>query len=98
MYRKWVQFDAANEDLGRRIMCEKSPSEIKRLGRSVRHFDYEVWKAVSYDVMVDGLRLEFSAPGTPRPLHPVTSRYLPLLTVTYRYYPYLPLLPVTYRY
>jgi hypothetical protein len=60
MFRKWQQFDAANADLGKRIMAEKSPTAIKKYGRQVQNFDQGVWSSASTDAMVDGLRLKFS--------------------------------------
>ena len=42
------------------ILSENRPDAIKKLGRRVRNFDSDVWKAHKYDIVVEGNLCKFS--------------------------------------
>lgn len=49
-----------DESAASRILAAESPREAKALGRAVRGFDEEVWKASRYRVVVDGNTAKFA--------------------------------------
>lgn len=59
MKKKQETFDPDNIALGIAIMESTNPMEIKKLGRRVKNYDDEVWKAVRYQIMRDALLLKF---------------------------------------
>ena len=44
----------------KKIMKEKNPSRIKRLGRKVVGFEIETWDFLKYDIVLSGNRLKFN--------------------------------------
>jgi ribA/ribD-fused uncharacterized protein len=54
MYQKALQF--GDDEVARRILAAKTPSQARQLGRQVRNYDDAVWTARRYDVMVETLR------------------------------------------
>lgn len=59
MYNKCKIFDGSNDLMLQQILNEKSPANIKALGRKVKNYDEQVWNELRYQIMVDGLRLKF---------------------------------------
>ena len=63
MYHKCLTFIdncESNQALLNLIMAETSPSKIKKFGRQVRNYNDDVWNAIRYNIMLDGLRLKFN--------------------------------------
>lgn len=60
MKRKQERFDPDNTQLAIQIMKAKAAPVAKRLGRQVKNYDDEVWRAERFGVMVDALKLKFS--------------------------------------
>lgn len=59
MFMKAKTFEPTNIALQNYIMNESHPVKIKKLGRSVKNYDDNLWNAIRYDVMKSGLRLKF---------------------------------------
>lgn len=57
MYHKAKFF--GDEESMQKIMETESPMEQKKLGRKVKNFDAEKWRAVCYDIVKRGLREKY---------------------------------------
>ena len=57
---KAKQFEPNNESLLNKILVEKNPYVVKKLGRMVKNFDEKIWNNIRFDIMVKALRLKFS--------------------------------------
>lgn len=60
MKKKQELFDPLNQNLSNKILSTINPSEIKKLGRSVKNFNQEIWDLNKFNIMIDGLKLKFS--------------------------------------
>lgn len=63
MYHKCLTFNdncESNKALLNQIMGETSPYKIKKFGRQVKNYDDDVWNAIRYNVMLNGIRLKFN--------------------------------------
>ncbi len=60
MYQKAKLFEPINIDLQNNILRESSPSIIKKIGRSIKNYDDNIWSQIRYDIMLKGLRLKFA--------------------------------------
>lgn len=58
MYKKAITFK--NFDIAERILQEPNPVNQKRLGRTVKGFDYNVWMIRVKTVLLEGLKAKFS--------------------------------------
>jgi len=58
MKKKQELFDPLNQNLSNKILSTINPSEIKKLGRSVKNFNQDIWN--KFKIMKDGLKLKFS--------------------------------------
>jgi len=58
MYQKAIYFN--DVFTGKKIMRAGRPPVQKALGRTVKHFDATVWKAVVPDILAEGLKAKFS--------------------------------------
>ncbi|TMW65078.1 hypothetical protein Poli38472_009245 [Pythium oligandrum] len=61
MKKKQELFDPTNQAVAIAILSAKTPPEVKRLGRRVKNYDDKVWAAKRYEVMVEALKLKFTA-------------------------------------
>ena len=59
MYQKALTYDPENTELLNKILKEKNPVTIKKLGRSVKNYDEIDWNKKRFNIMVDGLRYKF---------------------------------------
>lgn len=59
MYQKCLLFESNNNKLLEKILVEKNPMLIKKLGRTIKNFDEKKWNEVCYNIMLDGLKLKF---------------------------------------
>uniref|UniRef100_A0A6C0H5U0 NADAR domain-containing protein n=1 Tax=viral metagenome TaxID=1070528 RepID=A0A6C0H5U0_9ZZZZ len=60
MYQKCLLFDPTNEKLLKQILRSNIPTNIKKLGRSVKNYDEIAWNDKRYSIMLKGLLLKFS--------------------------------------
>lgn len=60
MYQKCLMFEPNNLELLDKIMKETNPTVIKQYGRSVKHYNEEIWNSCRYNIMLEGLKLKFS--------------------------------------
>ncbi|GFO03068.1 GTP cyclohydrolase [Plakobranchus ocellatus] len=58
MYHKAVCFK--DDEAAEKILKSESPMEMKKLGRSVKNYDEDIWEAKCYDVVKRGNKLKFS--------------------------------------
>ena len=49
-----------DEDMVKEILAAEKPAVAKELGRKVKNFDPEKWKALSYEIVVEGNKHKFS--------------------------------------
>lgn len=59
MYYKCLTFDKNNKELLSKILQEFNPNKIKKLGRSVKNFNEEIWNELKYDIMLKCIREKF---------------------------------------
>lgn len=59
MYHKCLLFDQYNTKLLQQILDSNDPMEIKKLGRSIKHYDDQIWNKHRYNIMKNGLLLKF---------------------------------------
>jgi hypothetical protein len=59
MYKKCLLFEPDNLDLQENILNETSPTNIKKLGRSVKNFDSDKWDKYKVKIMMKGIYLKF---------------------------------------
>lgn len=60
MKKKQELFDPLNQNLSNKILSTINPAEIKKLGRSVKNFNQDIWNLNKFRIMKDGLKLKFS--------------------------------------
>jgi ribA/ribD-fused uncharacterized protein len=58
--KKQEKFDTTNIELGKKIMNELIPKQIKRLGRLVKNYDDVEWNKCRYNIMKESLIHKFS--------------------------------------
>ena len=59
MLEKAMMFDESKIPL---ILVAKSPTEVKKLGRTIQNFDSEAWDKNRYKIMVNILKAKFANP------------------------------------
>lgn len=59
MFNKAKTFEPDNIKLLEKILCESSPTKIKKYGRLVKNYDEKIWNEKRFNIMVNGLRLKF---------------------------------------
>lgn len=60
MYRKALLFDRENNSFMEKILRTNNPSNMRKLGRSIKNFNQEVWDENKYNIVFDGNLLKFS--------------------------------------
>lgn len=59
MFYKAKTFEPNNKELLNLILCESSPTKIKKYGRQVKNYNEKIWNEKRFNIMVNGLRLKF---------------------------------------
>lgn len=57
MWRKALIFD--DGEMAHKILYEKNPRIVQKLGRKIQNFDYKAWDAQKFHLMVETLKLKF---------------------------------------